>query len=389
MIWINFLHLYQPVNAEDQVIEEATEKSYLRIVRALEENPGIKFNLNITGCLFLRWEELGYKSLIKRIKNLADKGQLEITGTVAYHSFPPLIPKKETERQIKENEDILKKYLGNKFKPQGFFIPEMAYSEDVAKIVKKMGYEWIILDEIAYEGKIGKTEINQIYKDKNSKLDVVFRSRELSNGYFPDKALKNPEIDFALTGNDGELYGLRHEDPTGELEKLLKRKDLETKTVSEFISEKEERIEFSPFACSWESSEKDIKNNKPYILWYNRDNINQIKIWELANLVYRLVEKHRDDENHKWARWHLVRGLASCTFWWASEKNFEHIFGPYAWNPDEIEKRINELVKAVRSLESSTGLNTKIKVEKMALDIKRLVWEKHWRLKEKEKSKNN
>jgi hypothetical protein len=79
--------------------------------------------------------------------------------------------------------------------------------------------------------------------------------------------------------------------------------------------------------------------------------------------------------------------LASCTFWWASSKDFRHIFGPYAWNPDEINKRVNELVKAVRSLEKDTDLKTKIKIENLALDIKKVIWEKHWRMKEKELKK--
>lgn len=37
MKWINFLHLYQPVNADPAIIKEAAEKSYYRIVSALEK----------------------------------------------------------------------------------------------------------------------------------------------------------------------------------------------------------------------------------------------------------------------------------------------------------------------------------------------------------------
>lgn len=383
MLWINFLHLYQPANSEDHVIEEATEKSYSRLIKNLEDNPEIKFTLNISGCLFIRWEEIGYHDLIRRIARLIEKGQIELTGTAAYHPFLPLIPKEEIRRQIRENEEILCKYFGENFKPKGFFMPEMAYHKNAAETVEKMGYEWIILDEISRDGKVGKTEINKVYKDENSGLKVVMRSRYYSNGYFPDKALKG-SIDFALTGNDGELYGLRHEDPTGEFEKLLKSDNLETMTVSDFINSKNEAPQkYKPINCSWESTEKEIKKGSPYILWYNKNNLTQVKIWELANLTYRIVTKHKGDGNYEWARWHLVRGLASCTFWWASEKNFEHVFGPRAWNPDEIEKRINELVKAVRSLEGSTSLNTKIKVENLSLDIKKVIWEKHWRRKER------
>ena len=66
MLWINFLHLYQPANTDGHIIKEATELSYYRIADALINNPKVKFTLNINGSLFLRWKELGYDSLIKR-----------------------------------------------------------------------------------------------------------------------------------------------------------------------------------------------------------------------------------------------------------------------------------------------------------------------------------
>ena len=103
------MHLYQPANASVHTIKEATKLSYWRLVRALEENPKIKFTLNITGCLLLRWDELGFSDLIKRINNLIKKGQIELTGSAAYHPILPLIPSEEIKRQIEENEFILKR----------------------------------------------------------------------------------------------------------------------------------------------------------------------------------------------------------------------------------------------------------------------------------------
>lgn len=380
MIWINFLHIYQPANSEDKEIIKASEKSYWRIIKALEKRPDIKFTINISGCLFLRWEELGYDSLIEKFVSFVKRGQLDLTGTAAYHPFMPRIPRQEIFRQITENEEILKKFFGKDFKPKGFFIPEMAYHPNISRIVKKVGYEWIILDEIAYNGKIGSVDIKNIYSDKRSGLKIVFRSREYSNGYFPDKFQKALSEELVITATDGELYGLRHEDPTMEFEKMLDNKKIKTQTISEYIENRKIAEEIKPLKCSWESTENEIKKNKPYVLWFNEDNKTQMRIWKFADLVYKIVQKYKDNENYYWARWHLVRGLASCTFWWASEKDFRHVFGPQAWNPDEIEKRVDELVKAVRSLETSTPLRTKIKIEDYALDIKKYLWRKHWEM---------
>jgi len=379
MLWINFLHFYQPVNTDAHIIKEATEMSYARVIRALEENPNIKFTININGSLLLRWEEMGYEDLIKRIARLIKRGQIDLTATACYHPLLPLIPKKEISKQIQENESILKKHFGDKFKANGFFLPEMAYSKDVAKIIKKQGYKWIILDEIAHNGKLKQVDTSQIYYDDSTKLKIIYRSRKYSSSFVPKTIKQKIEKDITIvSATDGELYGLRHIDHTAEFEKILKHKLLKTKTMSDFISCQKNIQKTNPINCSWDSSEEELKNNSPYVLWYDTNNKIQSKLWDLANLSYKTVEKYSKDDNHYWARWHLVRGLASCTFWWASDKDFSHIFGPHAWNPDEIERGMNEFIRSIRAIEDVASRKTKLQAEKLFIELKQIIWEKHW-----------
>jgi hypothetical protein len=117
---------------------------------------------------------------------------------------------------------------------------------------------------------------------------------------------------------------------------------------------------------------------RPYALWENSGNGIQRRIWKLAKLASKTIKENKEDDNYKWARWHLVRGLASCTFWWASGKDFSHIYGPKAWNPDEIEKGIRELIRAIRSIENVKTRKTKINAEKLYLRIKQIIWSEHW-----------
>jgi len=383
MLWINFLHLYQPANTDAVNIKEATEESYLRIIRALEEHPNLKFTLNISGCLVLRWKHLKMIDLLNRIKRLVEKGQIELVSSAAYHPLLPLISKEETIKQIEENDEILRKFFGDNLKLKGFFMPEMAYGAGAAKIIKKFGYEWIILDEISYNGKLKEAKTDEIYKDKNSGLKVILRSRQLSNSYVPETLNKtlehtNTNNKIFVTATDGELYGLRHDDPTAEFEKLLKNKNLETKTISEFMARKKiiEKIKLVP--CNWESTEVELLKKQPYVSWLDKKNKIQSKLWKLSNLAEKTINKHKDDDNYYWARWHFVRGLASCSFWWASAKDFSHIFGPLSWNPDEIERGVNELIRSIRALEDTTTRQTKIKAEKLYIKIKKMVWKKHW-----------
>ncbi|PKM91700.1 hypothetical protein CVU82_00625 [Candidatus Falkowbacteria bacterium HGW-Falkowbacteria-1] len=382
MLWINFLHLYQPANSDAYKIKEAVDLSYQRVVSALEKNPNTKFTLNISGCLVLRLSELKYSNLINRINKLIEKKQIELTGSAAYHPLLPLIKEEEVVCQIKENEKIMKEYFP-KAVLRGFFLPEMAYGLKVAKIIKKLGYEWLVLDEISLGSK-NILNFRDIYKDKGSGLKIIFRSREFSNCYVPDKlsifikkSKKEQNGKVIISATDGELYGLRHNDPSKKFENILTNSKIETILVSEYIKRKRTK-EVKIRNSNWESTEKYLKNNEPYHLWYDRNNKVHLKLWEFVSLVDEIIVKYKNDDNHKWARWHFVRGLASCTFWWASGKDFEHNFGPTAWNPDEIERGANEFIRAVRSLEYSSKKSEKIKAELLFISIKKIIWTKHW-----------
>lgn len=385
MIWLNFLHFYQPANADFSSIRKALDKSYWRLTRLLEENPNLRFTINISGCLLDRLAEEKETDIIKHWKFLLKKGRLELTGSAAYHGFLPLLPEEEIVRQIRANEKILRKYFGKNFKPAGFFLPEMAYSPTVAKIVKRLGYEWIILDEFAYSGGGSRRPVwGKFYLNEASGLKIIFRNRELSSIYPPDKLkalFQNSAAEILVTATDAELYGLRHEDPTAEMEKIAKIKGIKTMTLSTQLraadQKKIEKIALWP--SSWESSASEIKNHRPYSLWQDKNNKIQVNLWRLANLSLALGARFKNDKNFSWYRWHLVRGLASCTFWWASARDFSKIYGPYAWSPDDIERGLEDLIRSVRSFVDPKTKKGKLEAEKYYLKIKKLIWTDHWK----------
>jgi hypothetical protein len=230
-----------------------------------------------------------------------------------------------------------------------------------------------------------------------SGLKVIFRNRELSTAYPPDKlwpllikqektadpkaGQKIFESVIAITATDAELYGLRHEDPTAELEKIVKRKNLQTATVSGFLKSRGKRlpeaVKLAP--SSWESTPREVRDGRPFTLWRDKDNKIQTNLWKLANLSLTLGEKYKSDKNYYWYYWHLARGLASCTFWWASGRDFKPVFGPYAWSPDDIERGLEDLIRSVRSLEEPKTKRAKLEAEKYYLKIKKLIWEAHWK----------
>ena len=342
---------------------------------------------NITGCLLERLVDEGEQDFLLRLKKIIESGRLEIVSSAAFHGLLPLLPEKEVIRQIKENEKILHKFLGLKSRPKGFFFPEMAYSPAVAKIVKSLGYRWIILDEFSFNGGESRPDFRRAYLDDNSGLLVIFRNRAYSNSYPPDKLIfslskeKTGHSRPVITATDAELYGLRHEDPSAELEKVVKYKNLSTQTITQFLTTttKLGLISVKPETSSWESSRQELLRGQSFRLWRDKKNKIHSQLWKLTNLAIAVGEKFSHDKNYRWYRWHLVRGIASCTFWWASARDFSKSFGPYAWSPDGIERGLEDMIRAVRSLDDPKSRKYKLQAENYYLKIKKLVWEEHWR----------
>lgn len=380
MQWINFVHLYQPANIESETLRKATELSYERILRALEEHPDLKLTANIAGSLLERWTtDLGRTDLIARFKVVIKRGQLELVGSSAYHALLPLVSQKEIIAQIKEQERLLSEHF-NVRQPKGFFLPEMAYSPEVAKIIKKLGYEWIIVDEITVAGQLGQVA-DQVVADKNSGLKVIVRNRRISESYVPDtlkEMLSSEPGQAVITATDAELYGLHHLDQSGEFEKIIESPALETQTISSFLGSKRNPRTAKLIASNWQSTESQLSGGQPFALWQGQKNAIQADLWKLADLAQALYYQNPKDKNSWWSRWHLWRGLASCSWWWASSHDFRQVFGPLAWSPDEIEKGVQELIRSIRSLEQSTDRETKVRAEKLAQKIRTNIWLKHW-----------
>ena len=347
VIWINFLHMYQPPWQDKGVVERVSIESYDYLVTLFEEYNNFKCSLNITGNLIEQLEGLR-PDILKRLQKIVKSGQIELTGSSKYHALLPLLSTKEAKRQIKLNQEVLGGYFDIK-KIKGFYLPEMAFSLSIAKTIKSMGFKWLILDEIHSKEKISD---DILYKIKEIGLSVVFRDRKISKSYpaevIYNKLKKNFKNQNIITATDAEIYGHFHEDWQGHLEKVLINKNVEVKTISGYIKGLKEKKNISLRSASWESSVRDIKNNVPYILWDDPKNVIHKELWKLVKLADSLVNKYKKDKNHYWSRLHLDRGVSSCTFWWATAKR-PSPFSPLTWNPDLIDNGSEELIRSIRN----------------------------------------
>src|SRR3989338_2985162 len=164
MYWANFLHIYQPFGQQADILESVVAQSYRPLVNGVLKSPNTKLTLNVTGALLELFDKYGYLDLIDGLRQAGDEGKIEFTGSAKYHALLPFLDEDEIVNQIKINDQTNRFYLVDVYKPSGFFPPEMAYSPILAPILDSLGFKWIIIDEIAYNGEADHVDYTKLYQ---------------------------------------------------------------------------------------------------------------------------------------------------------------------------------------------------------------------------------
>jgi alpha-amylase/alpha-mannosidase (GH57 family) len=355
MYWSNFLHIYQPPTQSEAIIRKVTDEGYRTLVRVLREAPAGKITLNINAVLTEQLARYGLYDVIRGLRELAERGQIEFTGSAMYHPILPLIPKDEVIRQVKLNNEVNQHYFGEVYKPMGFFPPEMCYSYEVARTVAELGFRWIIVDELSFNGKIGSVQYNRLYKIEGlGDFLVFFKERPLSAGItygtYPSAepflaALKDrlEKHSYLLTGTDGEVYG--HHRPGQEklLSEVFIQSSLKTCTISELIRNFVQVDTVNPLPSSWSTWEDEMAQGIPYPQWqYPGHELHELQ-WQLTKFVLHTVKgASTKSPGFSEARRLLDEGLHSCQYWWASCRPW--------WSVEMIEWGAQRLYQAVESL---------------------------------------
>jgi hypothetical protein len=355
MYWSNFLHIYQPPTQTEEIVRKVTEEGYRTLVRVLREAPRGKITLNINAALTEQLARYGLDDVIRGLRELAERGQIEFTGSAMYHPILPLIPKGEVIRQIKLNSEVNQRYFGEVYKPTGFFPPEMCYSYEVAQTVADLGFRWIIVDELSFNGKIGSVKYDRLYKIEGlGDFLVFFKERPFSAGItygtYPSAepflaALKDrlEGYSYLLTGTDGEVYGHHRPGQENLLAEVFAQNIPETCTISELIKHFKQVDTVNPLPSSWSTWEDEMARGVPYPQWqYPGHELHKLQ-WQLTDFALHIIkEVPPRAPGFTGARKLLDEGLHSCQYWWASCRPW--------WSVEMIEWGAQKLYQAVEWL---------------------------------------
>ena len=352
MLWMNFLHIYQPPGQDPAIIRKVANESYRPVLNFLIGHPQIKITLNICGSLTEQLFQYNLTDVLDKIKVLAERKQIELVGSAKYHPILPLIPAEEIIRQIRLNQETNRKFFGSIYQPNGFYFPEMAYSREVAKMIKALGFKWIILDEISYSADNSQPlNFAKFYQVEKVGLGVVFRSRKISDAFINPavktkddfwKIVKNERRikDVLITAFDGENLGHHRPENIKFWPDLILQSSIQTETISGFIQNFSEGGQIKIRSSSWASNERDLAQGIPYLLWRNPNNPFHYLQWKLIFLTYYLAKrycllKNKDVRQKIDEMWH------SCQFWWASATPW--------WDLKFFEKKSKEILSITQN----------------------------------------
>jgi alpha-amylase/alpha-mannosidase (GH57 family) len=368
--WAQLLHFYQPPTQVPSMLKRICDESYRPLIEVFEEYPNAKVTVNFNGVLTDMLIDCGHQDVVQGLKGLAEKGQIEFTGTGKYHPILPLIPKEEVKRQIGLNAQTNRRSFGKAYAPQGFFPPEMCYSQDILQPIIKSGYRWIILSGIACPVEWPMDVIYQVEHEGRS-LAVFFRDDVLSNRIsFQELESKEfiahleewqgeRESIYVVTAMDAETFGHHIQgweraflakvyeelEPTPEaIEEVKQAKVLAghhasfltngeatTKihmvTISELLDLFPQGQTIEPRPSSWSTTAEDMAAGNYYPLWQDKNNELHRLQWEHLSICIELVNKalecaDNEESRHSAA---IARGLLdraehSCQMWWASNR---------------------------------------------------------------------
>ena len=371
MYWANVLHFYQPPTQSEDIVRRVANESYRKIVTILEETPTARMTLNVTACLTDQLYRYGFRDVIEGIGRLAERGQVELTGTAMFHPILPMLSTDEVRRQIQLNEINNRRYFGEVFDPKGFFPPELCYSFEVADIAATFGYRWIIMDEIGLNGRLGQARKDVIYGLQGLKgFNVFFSDRSfsagLTHGLFPtskefERAIGRQAASdaYLLTATKGEIYG--HHRPGQEelLRQVFAAGFPKTATVSELMGLFAATATASPLPSSWSTWEDEMADLAPYPQWnYPGNHIHELQ-WQLTYLALDLLELlPPESDNYAEARTVMDEALHSCQYCWASCRPW--------WNPAMIDRGVELLSRVIALVERQLPSEKVVRARELA-----------------------
>lgn len=325
------LHFYQPWWQFPDVLSRIVDECYRPIFSWLSRRTRFSFSANVNWSLLELLRAHGHDDVIALIKDAADHGNIELFGTAAHHPILPLNTVEENERQIARDREG-KATLGIPASTcGGFYLPEYAYSREVARPLVRAGFSYAVADDALFAAQHGYVPFDRVPKADG--LSVFLRSRlwgnAMSQGRYDFDRFDREFTDaignwfgggtgYVVLATDAETFGHHHK-------RLF---DWLLKPMVENWERGESPVEILPFEGlhgtfarasgemavppgSWSTENYDFVAGDHFPLWNSPKNIYHRALWRLVHAARQFGAEPAAHED-------VLKALSSCCWWQVS-----------------------------------------------------------------------
>ncbi|MCK5490206.1 MAG: DUF1926 domain-containing protein [Candidatus Pacebacteria bacterium] len=165
------IHNHQPVGNDSFVFNKVFEDCYYPFLEILKEFPDIKCNIHTSGPLY-DWIVENKPQYIKDLKEMSDKGQIEITGGAYYEPILPIVSNRDKLAQIRLMNDFVKKEFGKA--PAGMWLAERIWEPQLASIISRAGLKYTFLDDVHFRSAgVCEKELTGYYTTENDAKSIA------------------------------------------------------------------------------------------------------------------------------------------------------------------------------------------------------------------------
>lgn len=213
------IHCHQPVGNFESIFQKAYASAYLPFIQTLSKHPNIKFSLHYSGNL-LDWLKEKQKNFLRQIKELVERGQVEIIAGGYYEPILALINGDDALSQIELLKQAIKELFS--YSACGFWLTERVWEPGLPYILSKAGLSYTIVDDSHFRyAAMEPEEISGYYisEEKGKQIClfagserlrylIPFKLPEEVIGYLKNRLEKSKQDITVTFADDGEKFGL-------------------------------------------------------------------------------------------------------------------------------------------------------------------------------------
>jgi len=211
-------HNHQPVGNFDFVFEDGYHKAYLPLLELLEKHPKIKIAQHYTGILF-EWILERYPDFVKTLRNLVERGQVEMMTGGFYEPILINIPDRDKLGQIRKLSDFVKDHTG--YDPTGMWLAERIWEPQLPSALSNADIKYTVVDDSHFKtaglsegdlfGYYNTEDTGHVIKifpiSEKLRYTIPFQEPEATIDYLRSVATED-EDRLVVFADDGEKFGI-------------------------------------------------------------------------------------------------------------------------------------------------------------------------------------